>query len=630
MKKFLFPVLSAGAFFALTSCSADDPNVQPNDGSVTFSVNLPEISTRAFGDLETLDCNELKYTVYDAAGENVIIPTETVQAFGPAVTTANLNLKLVTNESYKIVFYAHNNTSEFSSYENGVISVDYSKANINSEVDDAFYQVMDFTVDGLSKTVTLSRPFAQVNIGTDDLDETTVKNIISHIRTNFSVASGLYSSFDLIKNEVTSEVTDATRLATTKAPEVNTDFPVEGYSNLLSTYLLVPTTQTLLNSSYDINNGTNLIRSLNLDNLPVRMNYRTNIYGSLITTNQPFNIVIEEAFETPDYVNVVEPSTAEDLSNAFASPVAKEININEDLDASSLTQEDLTLTSPKTINIAEGKTLTLPYNAFIETSQDLTINGGSIVSNLPASTRAEGEDPMKGKSISMIHVYGGTLTVKNTTLELDMNHHWHGPNYNTAAIAYWNDANIIIENSTIKSGEFTVCGMGRGVNSATVTIKDSYFESTSANSNNGENWAYTLRLFGSTGTMTNCTVKAIQGAVSAEEIDLTIDGGLYYTYNTPGKTNAFYPVYVTNRAHVTILAGYFYGANKHNALAGDGKSCIVCGDNDVNLPAGYIDIKGGYFNGKAYNTSTESVYDFDYKDVDVTYEGLTFTYQVGA
>lgn len=308
MKKLIFPLLSAGAIFAMTSCSADDaPLPNGNDGNVTFAVTLPNMTTRAFGDIETIDCNELLYTIYDAEGQNIIVPTDTVEAFGKGVLTANLSLKLVTNQSYTIVFYAHNNASEFSAYENGNLTVDYSKATVNSEIDDAFYAVQKFTVDGIAKTVTLNRPFAQLNIGTNYLDEPTVKSIISNINSKLTVTKGLYSSIDLISGTMGQEVATDVVLTPSSAPAVNDDFPVEGYSNLLSAYLLVPTTQDLINAQYVINNGETLIRNLNLDATPVRMNYRTNIYGSLLTTDQPFNVQIEPAFEKPDFNQADKP-----------------------------------------------------------------------------------------------------------------------------------------------------------------------------------------------------------------------------------------------------------------------------------------------------------------------------------
>ena len=631
MKKFFYPLLATGAVMALASCASDEPLAQgQNDGSVTFTVALPEMATRAFGDAETINCNELLYTVYDAEGKTIILPTETKSAFGNGVLTDNVTLQLVANQQYKIVFYAHNNGSQFSTYTDGKLTVDYTQATVNSEIDDAFYAAYDFTADGTAKTVTLTRPFAQLNIGTDDLGETAVQKILTNITSTLTVSQGLKNSMDLMTGIPSVEGTlNDIPFTPAGAPAVNTDFPVTGYSNLLSVYLLVPAEQDMIDATYVLKNGEKEIRTLNLAATPVRMNYRTNVYGSLLTTQNPFNVKIEPAFGEPDYEVIFKPENAQDLANALTFPSSAEIQINGNLDASGLSPEDFELPAAKKIVIADDATLTMPSSAYFTTSQDLTIEGGTITNE--STTRAAG-DPSEDGSIGIFRIYGGNFTLDGVTLINDMNYHFHGKTTNSAAIAYWNDANITITNSTIKSGEFALCGMVRGVASGVITLKDSYFESTSSVANNGKSWSYTLRVFGTSGTADNCTVKGIQGGLSTDsQIKFTINGGLYYTYNSPGKQDAHYPVYITDGSQVTINGGYFYGARKCANVAGmDGNSCVVSGDNDVNLPSGTAIINGGYFNGKAYNETGLIVLPTGcaYQACDVEKDGMKFTWEV--
>ena len=187
-----------------------------------------------------------------------------------------------------------------------------------------------------------------------------------------------------------------------------------------------------------------------------------------------------------------------------------------------------------------------------------------------------------------------TIIIDGITLVNDPDHHWHGTQYNSAAIAYWNDANVTITNARIKSGEFTVCGMGRGVASGEITISDSYFESTSTNKNNGKHWAYAMRLFGSKIRLESCEVKGTQGGVSIEGCqDAVISSGKYYTVNTDGHVDAYYPVYVTNGAVVTITGGEFYSPNdRSEGLEIGGTSTVVSGDNDTGLPSGSVILRG--------------------------------------
>ena len=304
MKKILYSVLALGAIATLASCSSEEPlgpNDRPNDGKVTFNVALPDMGTRAFGDRPTINCDELKYTVYDAAGANVILPTATVDAFGEGVLNDDVTLQLVANESYKIVFYAHNKASKFSTYANGHLSVNYVTNNINSELDDAFYAAYDFIADGNAKNVTLKRPFAQINIGTDDLDNAAVKKVLANVTSTLTVSNGLCNSMNLLtgKAELLGNGLGNVTFSPKVAPAVNEDFPYQPakYSNLLSAYLLVPAEQDIIEATYVIMNGTKEMRTLNLSGTPVQMNYRTNIYGSLLTTQNQFNVTIEPAFD---------------------------------------------------------------------------------------------------------------------------------------------------------------------------------------------------------------------------------------------------------------------------------------------------------------------------------------------
>ena len=251
------------------------------------------------------------------------------------------------------------------------------------------------------------------------------------------------------------------------------------------------------------------------------------------------------------------------------------------------------------------------YRNRLTAENGLTLIGQGTIDN----TSADNSDLVEeGAQKSLIHVMSGDCVIDGVTLINDAAYHWHGDGvtypYNSAAISYWNDANVTINNAKIISGEFTICGMGRSTASGTITLNNSYFESTSSNKNNGENWAYAMRLFGSKVRINNCEVKGIQGGVSIEGCqDAIIDGGKYYTVNSPGNTDAYYPLYITNGAIVTITDGEFSAANDWSGGLAEGTSAVVSGDNDVNLPTGSVTLLGGKFSGKAYNHVTRAVYE---------------------
>ena len=307
----------------------------------------------------------------------------------------------------------------------------------------------------------------------------------------------------------------------------------------------------------------------------------------------------------------VEVTNAEGLTGALSNPVIAKIAVASDIDLTSAPVEDLTFTEHKTIDIKEGATLQLSGGSNLVAENGLTLTGkGTIDNSATASTAVAAAASDVHEHKSLIHVTGGDLLIDGVTLINDPEHHWHGNSYNSAAIAYWNDANITIRNARIISGEFTVCGMGRDVASGEITLTDSYFESTSSNKDNGQHWAYAMRLYGSKVRIDNCEVKGIQGGVSIESCqDAVISGGKYYTVNTPGAKDAFYPVYITNGAKVTITGGEFSAANDWSGGMAEGTSAVVSGDNDAGRPSGSVILKGGKFSGKAYNHVTKAIYE---------------------
>ena len=307
----------------------------------------------------------------------------------------------------------------------------------------------------------------------------------------------------------------------------------------------------------------------------------------------------------------VEVTNAEGLTGALSNPVIAKIAVASDIDLTSAPVEDLTFTEHKTIDIKEGATLQLSGGSNLVAENGLTLTGkGTIDNSAAAATAVEAAASDVHEHKSLIHVTGGDLLIDGVTLINDPEHHWHGNSYNSAAIAYWNDANITIRNARIISGEFTVCGMGRDVASGEITLTDSYFESTSSNKDNGQHWAYAMRLYGSKVRIDNCEVKGIQGGVSIESCqDAVISGGKYYTVNTPGAKDAFYPVYITNGAKVTITGGEFSAANDWSGGMAEGTSAVVSGDNDTGRPSGSVILKGGKFSGKAYNHVTKAIYE---------------------
>lgn len=636
MRKLLFPAAILSVI-TLASCSNEIDLPAGNDGMVTFRATLSDPAmTRAYGDGDV--AKTLSYAVYEHGQIDPVFASD-VTGSPAAIAESNkqfsLSLPLLKGKSYDIIFWAdasENDIYTFSSADQSV-SVKYGEISTagNDENRDAFFQrIENLEVTGsTTHNVQLRRPFAQLNVATDDLDlAESAKAGLVKVETT---VSGIHNTLNLLSGEASGEatVTFTTDFVKGDKLTIGEGDKAKEYDHLAMNYILTgveedPATpgdvhhsqKELLNCTVKfLRAGDEVINTLDLPNIPVQRNYRTNIFGTLLTSSHIFNIVVEPDFWTPDHVMEVVAKSADDVVSALASPFVKKIAINSDIDMSGTTQEELTFSSDKVIEVAKGATLNIGEGAHFETTAGLTLSGGGKISNV-STTRASDVPLGPGYYKSLIHIYGGELVLDGVTLENDPSYHYHGDAsagrpYNSAAISYWNDTKITIKNSRIISGEFTLCGMQRGgSNQAVIVLENSYFESTSSSQNGTGNYSYAMRLFGKTATLTGCEVKGIQGGVSPDEgIDCTIYSGKYYTVNTPGKVDSFYAAYVTGGATLRINGGEFSAESNRFGSIVEGTSAVACGDNDTNRPLGYIVINGGKFSGKPYNNITKQLYE---------------------
>ena len=308
MKKSAFSLLVMAASLAFTSCSSDDVFTPTGEGDVTvsFTAQLPGAPQgRAFGDGTT--ATQLTYALYEV-GENgdltLIGEPDKSKTFADLKTT--VTLKLVNGKGYKVLFWADAAAGSPYSFDaaSQTITADYTGVVSNVEARDAFFAVKEIEkVTGpVSETVTLKRPFAQVNVGTDDLDAPAVGDL--DLKSKLTTKA--YTKLNLLTGEA-SDQTDVT-FDFAAAPQGET-FPVTGYGYLSMNYLLVPADKELIDMTFTINDGAKEMKSLDIKNVPVQRNYRTNIYGSLLTSEFNYNVVIEP---TPDDnlnqpINVEEP-----------------------------------------------------------------------------------------------------------------------------------------------------------------------------------------------------------------------------------------------------------------------------------------------------------------------------------
>lgn len=510
--------LLAGTMLAVTSCSNEDAPYGGDGGMTVFSVKLPDdLGTRAsFGDAPSNQ--ELNVAIYEAGNTEKALFTSingvtsegmTVEQFASDGLTATVKVPLVKNKQYDLVFWSQDKTNRYYTYtENGqTLTVGYGEgegATVQNYNDacDAFFASKTVTSGDAtnSQAIQLKRMFAQINVGTNDLQAYT--NAGGSDSFGITV-SGVATEINL-KSGIVSNPTGTVTATTSNAASSSTDFPaITGYTGnklqyLSMIYVLVGDGAVANKTNVDVSlyaNGTDGFATY--ANVPVQMNYRTNIYGALLTNPEVFNVTIDPIF-AGEYNNEMKAETADDLANAFQSP-AELIEVPKSIDASSLTPEQLKFNTPKTLKLAPDAVITLPANANIEANANLTIVGGSLQNSTDANAL-----PNADGSMNLITIRSGNLTLDGTKLNNNPNYHYHGKTTNSSAVTYYGGVESVnINNVTINSGEFALCGMNRGNNNAEVNISNSTFSSTSSNVHNGMNWSYAVRLYGNTAVLNN-------------------------------------------------------------------------------------------------------------------------------
>ena len=435
MKRYLLSTFTiAAAALLVTSCNDEmDNGLKTGDeGTVTFTAQLPsEMGTRAFAD--GLTAKHLQYAVYEAGQSTPL------KVFGDETTVVgeaemvnlkkSVTLKLTSGKSYDVIFWADATTDSPYTFNpaSQEVSVDYSKVNNNSDNCDAFFKKETITVSGnQSVDVKLTRPFAQVNIGTDDFDAAKASGLEV---TQTEVVAKAFATLNLATGEVADE---ADRTFTMKAIPTASDgeFPVAGgYKYLSMDYLLVGADKATVDVAFNYGGP----QSRTFTNVPVQRNYRTNIYGSLLTNTTDFNVVIEPAFSGEFAHEVVSISTFAALK--AAATAGGDVKLESAIDFTQVVTVDNNKTLTVDLNkqnVANAADLwnesTNQWSLFsVRRGSTLTLKGdGEVIakaSDCFAVDVQDGghlviEDGHFNGNVHAVYVYEGVAEIKGGTFEV--------------------------------------------------------------------------------------------------------------------------------------------------------------------------------------------------------------------
>ena len=527
MKKIFFGITALVAMLA-TSCQQDLGLVANGGETVNVSFNLatPQIASRAeFSDGMT--ATHLQYAVYDAQGNILsdLARTNDVIQGGSKV----VDFQLTTGNTYTVLFWAAAPNAPYTvDLAAKTMEVSYDNAVSSDETRDAFYFYSEpFTVtSGMAPiSAELRRPFAQLNIGTNDYAASTsahytvtAAKVTTYAYKTLNFATGAVSGKDMVHFGFAPIPTDQV-------------FPVQGYEYMAMNYLLMAETQETIDVVFTYTDGTTEKQRI-VGAVPVERNHRTNLYGQLLTSDFKVNVEIK-----PEYAGTHE---AEALQ--MAATFGGEVTLTEDV----VLEQGLNVTADMTINLnGHNITIAAAYN-------DANVTASSAISNNAIMTLT-GNGEIKAENNYTVRNYG-TMIIDGVTIKNGV------MNFGDLTV---NSGNI----SNSRSGKHTIYG-----NAATLTINGGTFHNE--NAGNASIFSYAGEVVINGGEFTIADGTATFGWTSCL---LDAQGSAKYTING-GVIKGEIRDYNKN---TTVYGGTFTHSSVKNFLAAGYKAIEVDGSYHV-------------------------------------------------
>ncbi len=325
-RKLLFGMFAAFTMLFTTSCSQDE--LQPgNNGSETnvrFTLGVEgDAQTRTISDGSGADM--LVYAVFDEAG-NQIDALKADPKTGVKFP-CQVELSLAKGQTYQVAFWAQDQDCKAYNTDNlKAVTIDYDGILNNDETRDAFFYTKKMSIPSgaankTSETITLKRPFAQLNVGVTEEDWQAAISSTIDIKKSEMTISEVAQTINLLDGSVSGEVTDLTySLADIPSDiltaDVDGDGKKEEFRYLSMSYILpyevttgaLRTTVSSVEFNFQHKDGNVISLSDGLTNIPVQRNFRTNILGKFLTTVKydiDINPIAEEAGAMPYPVRCV-------------------------------------------------------------------------------------------------------------------------------------------------------------------------------------------------------------------------------------------------------------------------------------------------------------------------------------
>lgn len=372
MKK-CFLLMAGIILLVFAACQSDELANGGRNGEVaaSFSVQLPgngnNAVTRAATAGDGTSVNRCIMEIY----LNDELYSRQIGAIQSDGLTAGFDVRLVTSQTYKFVFWAdhvesveddaiktdlHYNTADL---RNISMQGDYNGSGKDDTRDAFFASLEKLVTNAFSESVELTRPFGQLNIKTEDLASIPDNQKEEFVPVTAGLSfKNLYTGFNAATGDLLGELTAVAYKAASAVADAN--------GNLTVDYLFAPNTaggQHLVNMTLAVYNAAGgQITTKALNNIPVQRNYKTNVTGNLLTVDGKVNVMVTPAFSSSALSEKV-------IEVASVSEVAEALKTNTNVVVMEAPKEAATISLPKYESGDVAVSITLP-----ETSNDITIN----------------------------------------------------------------------------------------------------------------------------------------------------------------------------------------------------------------------------------------------------------------
>ena len=370
------------------------------------------------------------------------------------------NIKLFKNQQYTFAFWADNGGEFYDASDLSAVKYADGKSVVAGvDAKDAFSAVETLTFSqSITKTITLRRPFAQLNVITTDLaalkaDAISAEAYNAFKPKNFKTTITVPTQFNVLTGAASGE----TELILTadefygKTPVSYEDAPAQ--ATMFMAYIFATKDEKdirNINFKFDVNSQTGN-NTFEFTDVPFQRNYRTNILGNFLSGDATWTVIINPEWNTPDYVE-------EQWSAGMITPVTPV----EDVYTINLPSELAWIAQQVNAgNTFAGKTVKLAKDINLNNGEWTPMGGVSSYPSVAFHGTLDGDnhkilnlncsDNTKKYAAAAL-IGGGHCTVKNLTIE---NVNVTSSHYAAALVGYVGDGGLVLTNCAVKTGTIT-------------------------------------------------------------------------------------------------------------------------------------------------------------------------------